>query len=166
MLDLERLANQIAENMSRLIEEGSVFEERPRRGDIETGATSSGSCIYPSHLPDMASDAIHGNGGFNCYPGESGAPCHDLALFFSLQGPYAKNHGRRISGHLTFEEALQKIVQHMSGYCHEKTKTALFFADTWDADAFEKWRWNLLQIRKQCHFIMVMWAAGKVSRIF
>ena len=166
MLDLERLANQIAENMDRLIETEGVSEERPgKKEDIESGPIPSGSGVYPSQLIDIAADAVRNNSSFNCYPGEPGAPCHDLAIFFSLQGPFAKNHGRRIIGHLSFEEALQKIVQHMSGYCHGKTKAALFFADTWDADAFEKWRWNLLQIRKQCHFIMVMWTAGRVSRI-
>jgi len=166
MYDLERIANQIAKNMGRLIEEVGGHEESPRReGDMETGPIPSDNGIYPAHLPDMASDAIGGDDGFNCYPGEPGAPCYDLAIFFSLQGPYAKHYGRRISGHLSFEEALQKIVQHISGYCPGKTKGALFFADTWDADAFEKWRWNLLQIKKQCQFIIVLWAAGRINRI-
>jgi hypothetical protein len=80
----------------------------------------------------------------NCYPGDPTSACHSLAVFVSITDP-ASRKGRR--GHLTFGQALKKLVQHMQGACQGQTGAAVLIADSWDAVACHEWRQNLKQIR-------------------
>jgi len=103
------------------------------------------------NLPLIAMTAVGSNSSIksiNCYPGLPGADCHELAIFISLSSAKYKNYAKGSkSKHLSFSDALEKIVQHMQGYCFKQTKTAILITDSWDADIFSKWQSNLQVIR-------------------
>jgi hypothetical protein len=122
--------------------------------------------ILPNRLPELAKDAIGRGNEINCYPGIPGHKCYDFALFISLQSPTYNKNGRR-SGihHMNCGTAMEKIVQHMQGYCRGKTNTVLFITDNWDVPAFEEWRSNLLQVRNDALFEIYLLVAGRVSPI-
>ena len=52
-------------------------------------------------------------------------------------------------GHLTFNAALERLVQHMQGVCAGETKSAVFITDNWDPVSLDFWLHNLLRIHDQ-----------------
>ncbi len=115
-----------------------------RIADMIDEARQQAGGVSVDDLAKIAAQAIgRGTDEINCYPGVPGTSCHDLALFFSLKPPTARG-GR----HLNFLQALHKIVQHMQGSCSGTTRHAVFFTDSWDAIAYEGWKANIYQIKK------------------
>lgn len=84
-------------------------------------------------------------GDVNCYPSKIKGDCKQKAYFISLKDKrYAKGNG-----HLTFRQALECLIQHMQGTCYDVTKTAILLSDIWDAGAYNDWRNNIEQIKRQ-----------------
>ena len=130
MGDLRRIAERITELLEDMKIDGEVLPTNIGR-----------------NIPDAISSDVHGANTINLYPyGKHNVGCCDFALFLSLQTSAYIKKGRR--GHLNFENAIQKIVQHMQGSCVHNTRTALLITDNYDGDAFQAWRANLEQIRK------------------
>jgi hypothetical protein len=145
MYELQRMAEKIA----RILEELKNDEG-----------------ISPNRLPELLIRTIGRGNEINCYPGIPGHKCHDFALFISLQSPVYNRNGRR-SGlhHINCRTAMEKIVQHMQGYCRGQTHTVLFITDNWDVPAFEEWRSNLLEVKKDALLEIYLLVAGRVSPI-
>jgi len=113
-------------------------------------------------LPDIIKQSIgQGNGDINSYPGTPGGSCCDLAFFISLSTPaYAKGRG-----HLTCRNAMEKIVQHIQGSCYQKTRFAVLITDSWDASAYDDWRWNIENIKGHSGIEIYLISGSKVSQI-
>ena len=101
--------------------------------------------IRPQDIPDLFGRMTNSSyGQFNCYPGIPGSGCFKEALFVSLKSPrYAKGRG-----HLTFKQAIEKLIQHMQGSCANITEIAILVTDNWDPKVFAEWKTTLLNIKK------------------
>lgn len=119
------------------------------------------SGIYADEIPEIIDRSFNRN-EINCYPGSPSNECFDFVLFIALQAsPYAKG-----KGHLSFEKAIEKIVQHLQGYCAGKARNAVFITDSWDPKVFEKWRSNLKQIiRTVTLFEIYLLSGDSISEI-
>lgn len=119
--------------------------------------------IRPGEIADIiAGTMATGSGSMNCYPGIPGYACCDLSVFVSLNSP-AYRKGR---GHLSCRMAMEKIVQHMQGWCLNKTHYAVLITDNWDASAFDAWRGNLEQIKDHAHIEIYLLSGNSVSEMF
>jgi len=98
--------------------------------------------ISPKDLPEIVARAT--NKEINCYPGYPCNACYPEAFFISITNP---RHTKGYRGHLSCRQALEKLVQHMQGWCTGKSREAIMITDNWNADAFEEWRANIEQIR-------------------
>ena len=105
--------------------------------------------------PNVASE-------INCYPGIPGYACCSLAVFVSLQSPaYIKSKKK----HLSCNNAMEKVVQHMQGKCNGITNSAVFITDNWDPEAYAKWRSNLKEIRASAYLEIYLIVGNKVTEI-
>jgi hypothetical protein len=126
----------MGEFMSIVEELALILEESKREGGV-----------LAQDLPGIISRLTRRE-DINCYPGIPGHDCHELAFFISLSSQfYAKGRG-----HLTCAQAMKKIVQHMQGSCFQITHTAIFITDSWDVTAFDDWRNNLVEIKRNALF--------------
>ncbi|WP_307403062.1 hypothetical protein [Desulfofundulus luciae] len=118
--------------------------------------------IRSDDIPRIVQEAVgHGSGEINCYPGIPSSRCYDIALFISLNSPsYAKG-----KGHLNCRQAIEKLVQHMQGNCHRRTRIALLITDNWDPAAFYDWEANIRNIRAEAHVEAYLLAGRNVSEI-
>ena len=138
--EFERVADRIAE----------IFERRAE----EQG-------ISPKDVPEITSPATGGE--VNCYPGYPADTCYPVAYFFSLA---SHRYTKGCRGHLTCRQALEKLVQHMQGLCVGHTHAAIMITDSWDTNAFEDWRANIEQIRRNSLVEIYLLTAGRAARIF
>lgn len=138
----------------RLAQDERVLEDRRRDGRMEPGG------ISPTDIPEIV-DSSNGC-GINCYPGCPKSPCYEKAVFISLSGGLKG----RWRGHLSFDDALEKIVKHCGGRCSTITKQIGLITDTWDAKSFDSWRQNLINFKRSGIMIEVyLIAPGMVSEI-
>jgi len=121
--------------LRRLRERTGAFREYP--GEREQRSVRAGD------IPDLFGDETGRGDGFNCYPGIPGHPCYELALFISLQSREYIGNSR---GHLTFREALIKLVQHMLGSCFDTTRTAVLITDNWNPNALDEWQSTIRRV--------------------
>lgn len=99
-------------------------------------------------------------GQINCYPGMSGE-CYPLAFFISLTSPrFAKG-----SGHLSWRQAMEKIVGHMESPCQGITDAAVFITDSWDVGAFDEWEPILGKIKSKAKLSIYVTVGGKACLI-
>lgn len=113
------------------------IEYPPEDGLREREKKRSGIPVWD--LPSiMDSRGIH---EINLYPSESEDPCHNQAVFISLNGRL-KGRGR----HLSFEKALHKIVQHFDHGCDKQTKLIGLITDECIAKIFDQWRPSIERI--------------------
>ncbi len=78
----------------------------------------------------------------NFYPSSGPAMCCSTLLVISLSGRNASG-----SGHLKFEDALERIILHAQGVCEGPTKNIGFLTDSWGAKDYQKWAVNLERIK-------------------
>jgi hypothetical protein len=135
------------ENVERLARE---LSEAPFNGGLKAG--------------DLARIVGEGGqeGGINCYPGQPGGGCYEVAFFISLT---SKDHKGNRRGHITCKQAIEKLVQHMQGYCAERTHVAILIVDSWDADAVSDWKHNLTRIQSEAQLEIFMVNGGKVTPV-
>ncbi len=110
-------------------------------------------------IPSVLSQELKSE--FNCYPGEKGGGCHEIAFFISLNGK-VNALGR---GHLKFSQALEFFVRHMQGYCPNYTKAAVIITDQWEADAYKKWEANIQQVKQYAHIEIYVLTGRSVNNI-
>ena len=108
--------------------------------------------ITAEKLPEILGEVFDGMNNINLYPGYPDDKCYHLALFISLQESVFQKRGRGRIKHLPCSKVMEKIVQHMLGHCNNITKEALFITDNWDIHAYEKWKGNLTNIKKDAYF--------------
>ena len=135
------IANRIAE----------LLEELKKQGGLTVG-----------QLPDRIDNAV-GNaiGEYNLYPSTKTSDCKQLAIFLSLKSKsYA---GKR--RHIDCRKAMVKLVQHMQGYCKNRTHAALLLTDNWDPIAYDDWMSNLKQIKNDAHIEIYLLAEGQASEL-
>ena len=96
--------------------------------------------IAAGALPVIMESITNGK-EINLYPGGSGGPCCAEAVFIAIEG---KLKGRR-RHHLSFREALMKLVQHFQA-CKGKTKAGAVISTDWSGDAFEDWKGTIREI--------------------
>ena len=110
--------------------------------------------LYPdgigtTDIPDIIKGiAFPGIGAINCYPGVPGDICCETAVFISLT---SEKYIKKKRGHLDFESALKKVVQHMQGVCYKKTRLAVLITDKSDEKKCDKWKDNLKEINGFAH---------------
>lgn len=105
--------------------------------------------IRAKDIPSILSNSLGGgNWDVNCYPGEPSHACHNIAYFFSLSAPDVIDKKR---GHLKFEDAIEKLIQHMQGHCTGITKYAVLVTDSWNARVAYAWSRNIKEIKENCH---------------
>jgi hypothetical protein len=138
--EFEEIAQRLAKTLSE------------RLGTREPG-------ISAQEIPDMMGNLMAGE-PINCYPGTLGRGCFPKAVFVSLSKPHAKG-----KNHLSFRQALERLVQHMQGHCLGKTKTAVILTDNWDTMALEDWRFNLDRVQSEASVHIFMIAGGKVTKM-
>ncbi|ACV69809.1 hypothetical protein [Desulfohalobium retbaense] len=118
--------------------------------------------ISIEELGELATE-VSGKNGINIYPGIKGAKCHTLSIFISLSSPaYVKG----MRGHLSFRQAIEKMVQHMQGTCINKTNIAILITDNWDPAALEEWRDNLHKLATAVHIETYLISGKNVSEIY
>ena len=147
---------KIAEIVLNTIE-GNYRESKDKNGEIIRKG------IMIDEIRDRVSSSIGTD--INFYPGIPGSPCHDLAVFVSLASPLTFHHNVRGRKDLNYEEAIEKIVQHVQGSCVGQTKKAVFVTDFWDNNAFSKWKANLVQISKTSYFEIYLIAGRAINQI-
>ena len=148
--------------MDRDLPRGEFQNVAYRIARILEELAEGGKDISPKNLPEITSQAT-GKKEVNCYPGYPSNTCYEEAYFYSLTSHKYKNGYR---GHLTFREALEKLVQHMQGLCVGHTHAAIMITDSWDTNAFEDWRANIEQIRRNSLVEIYLITAGRAARIF
>lgn len=101
----------------------------------------------------------------NCYPGTPSNACCPLALFISLSAQgYARK--RRGQPHLSFAEALDCLVAHMTGECSGITRHAVLVTDSWDGTAWMKWHNTVKNLRQNATIeIYLITGEGAVTEI-
>ncbi len=135
----------------------SVLEEAKHNGGINAG-----------EIPDIVADCFgRGVGEINCYPGIPGAPCCDYSVFVStrVRSPVHRGMQQR-RGYLNCRDAIEKIVQHMQGFCSGRTRVVFFLTNDWNVDAFEDWKANLQQIKGVAHievYLMTGWTVSEIN---
>lgn len=116
--------------------------------------------IRADEIPEIITNAT-GQKNINCYPGQLGYNCYEISFFISICSPaYVKGRG-----HMNCRTAIERIVQHMQGVCPHKTNCAVFITDSWDALAWEDWKANLEQIKRQAHIEIYLLSGRNVSGI-
>ena len=78
----------------------------------------------------------------NFYPSPETAMCCPTLIVVSLSGKNAKG-----SGHLKFEDAVERIILHAQGVCESRTKHIGILTDSWVAKDFQKWSMNIERIK-------------------
>ena len=117
MLDFQDKAQEIMEILEALKKEEHITAEK---------------------LPDVLVEIFDGMDNINLYTGYPDDKCYHFALFISLQESIFQKRGRSKIRHLSCSETMERIVQHMLGYCNGITKQVLFITDSWDIHAYEK----------------------------
>ena len=161
-----------------------VYTHEPGTGEFERDAQriaeiihelSQGGGVQASQIPEIVSSAIgrcagstnraigRSTGKINIYPSTHYGDCCDMAFFVSLTLP--SNGADRGGGHLSCRKAIEKLVQHMQGYCPEKTKTAVFITDRWNPAAYEDWKENILRIKANAHVEAYLLIGRNVSKL-
>ena len=99
----------------------------------------------------------------NCYPGNPGGRCHDVALFVSLN---SLSHADGTK-HLKFRKALEKIVQHTEYICPDEVRAIVLLTDTWDVKAFDEWKGILekISVSGRIYFEIYLLANKDILRI-
>lgn len=115
--------------------------------------------ISTRDLSEIISQATpSGLGEINCYPGVAGYDCCEIAFFISL----SYKCGR---GHLSFRQALEKLVQHMQGRCSQVTKNAVLFTDSWEPAAYNDWRHVIEKIQEYANIEIYLITGNYASEI-
>lgn len=126
--------------------------EQTREGSIAS--------IPVERIPGIVSEVL--GRSINCYPGVPANKCYDLAVFIATY-PSFLSQGRQ--KHLSLNEALEKLVQHMQGLCAGQTRKAVLIAWNWDTMAFAKWQANLMEIRRNANLEIYLVAGNTISEI-
>ncbi len=120
----------------------------------------------------------HRHGAVNCYPGQPTHTCYAIAFFIALEGRMGHKlqlelaraeweadrptrwwarHPLRYWDRLrtsddeppyTCAYMLERLVRHVQGSCAGTTREAVLITDTWNPEAFERWRSNLETLRR------------------
>jgi hypothetical protein len=144
MAEFQRIAERIAE----------AFERISRERKIDAG-----------ELQGIIADAwCCGNDLLNCYPGEPGSDCQDVAFFISLSS--SKYCAPGDAKHYSFEKIWQVFAQHMQGHCPGVTRNAIIISDTWDAGIQAEWQANISQVQRMASVEGYLLTAGRVSQVF
>ena len=80
----------------------------------------------------------------NFYPSSEPSECCSSLIVVSLS---AKN--ARGSGHLKFEDAIERIILHAQGVCKGTTRNVVLITDSWIAKDHQKWASNLETIKAE-----------------
>ncbi len=145
-------------------ERGYACTEFWRVAEEITGILRGGTEISPDMVPEIVSEAMGGRDKFNCYPGVPGS-CHRVAFFVSLQAKRFRKRWPRGAKHLSFSQALARLVKHMQGTCPDITTKAILIADTWDVDSYQSWKANLRRINHQYHLEIYFIGSGNAMPI-
>jgi hypothetical protein len=127
-------------------------------GDLESIDGRSPGPLSPGELADAVGGA-HGE-PVNCYPGVPGGPCCPIAYFFSLKDP---RWTRR--GHLSLDEALERLVAHLTGSCAEVTTTVIVIVDNWDPKAYGKWADSIRNFSRRVHMEWYFLAPREIEMV-
>ena len=95
----------------------------------------------PVHACDLADLLLRGCGceDVNFYPSLHKGPCHEIAFFVSLTRFRLTTGPKDGVRHLDFLEAIEAMVQHMTGPCGNVTKQAVIITDSWQPAAIPEW---------------------------
>ena len=118
---------------------------------------------YPNKVrpQDIAGIINSRVGQVNCYPGIPSASCCKEAFFVSLRSKeYATGRG-----HISCRTALEKLVQHMQGHCINVTDVAILITDSWDVKAYDEWRSNIKQIKKNAQVEVYIVNGKNITRM-
>ena len=139
---------ELADSIASAIEEAAhKYEERG------LSVSELGDIIQRQHQRPM-----------NVYPSITKGECQKLAVFISLS--VKKYVGKRKKkGHLSFPEALIKIVQHMQGHCVDETYHVVLITDSWNSDLWSDWHANIDQIKHKAAIEVYLLESGNISRI-
>ncbi len=62
----------------------------------------------------------------------------------------------------TFAYMLERLVRHVQGSCAGATREVVLIADTWNPEAFERWRSNLETIRQTASLAIYLIGEGSL----
>jgi len=132
------------------------------------------------------------HGAVNCYPGQPTNTCHAIAYFIALEGRMglklqvelahaeweADRPSRWWARHplrywdlprhgyeeppFTFAYMLERLVRHIQGTCAGTTREVVLITDTWNPEAFERWRSNLETIRQTASLAIYLIGEGSL----
>ena len=132
------------------------------------------------------------HGAVNCYPGKPTNTCYPIAYFIALEGRMgyklqveliraeweADRPARGWVRHplrywdlprtgyeeppFTFAYMLERLVRHVQGSCAGTTREAVLITDTWNPEAFERWRSNLETIRQSVSLAIYLIGEGSL----
>lgn len=127
---------------------------------IKEQGQSKTSKVNINILPDLAAHVM--NHSINCYPGNLGSDCYNVAFFFSLDK-------KKFSGtrgiDLSLKTMLQKIIQHTAGTCKEQTRCVILITDNWNDSTFASWKSTFCELKKNVHIEIYLMTSGKCSQI-
>jgi len=154
----EKILSELEAIKSKINDRSEGLKDNPNLDELS-------QLLKGDNLPAIVETACNqGRDSFNCYPGLPGAGCHKTSFFIALQSnSYVKG---RSHGHIDFNMAMEKMVQHMQGYCHGSTKCAVLMTDSWNVASFEKWHSNIKTMQKEGNLIeCYLFSGGQVSEI-
>ncbi len=99
----------------------------------------------------------------NCYPGKKGANCYQTALFFSIQGFYAKIYAKK--GNYNIGTVLDKFVNHFNDWCIGRTKEAAIFTNAWWPQDYDKYFNDIQKIKMRNVYIEAYFIGQNVRNI-
>lgn len=106
-----------------------------------------GKSISSKEVLSDIQDATNQNGDrINFYPSDSKGSCCDQLMVLALNG-WPAAYGTH--GNLNCGQALEILVQHVQGCCHNMTRWAVLVTANWDNFAYDKWQNNIEVMRKQ-----------------
>ncbi len=133
-------------NLNRLVDKtvdrlwGNSLEENMR--DQQYSAPQN-----PTSVSSFLEGVFYGE-AINFYPGIKTNKCHEFAVFLSVTKAPPGAEWMKKKEMIPLEKMLVKVIQHMQGMCHGKTKhMALIIDDNLSMKTLSEWKSNLRHIQ-------------------